>query len=174
LFTTTWQRVWSTLSRDTPRIDARRLTFIGHRQLITIDRQAREDDREVVLHTDEAAPARLVGVLGLDRITIEPPRSGRIDDQTLTAPREEVWFSDGESPRRPAVEEVTRRLMLGFGIDEAQAFAVLVRYARETGTRLCDVASRLDDELSDDAPAPVRVAALRRLQRIRDGLSGRR
>jgi anti-anti-sigma regulatory factor len=73
LFETALQRVWPLLRSNTVRIGARKLEFIGHQQLCTLEERAREHDRKVVLSTDQPTVARLIEVLGLSHVRANAP-----------------------------------------------------------------------------------------------------
>ncbi|MCV7400825.1 MEDS domain-containing protein [Mycobacterium fragae] len=68
LFETTLRRVWPLESGHTLRIDAQRLTFISHQQLVMLEERAREQDSKVQLWTEQPVINRLVDVLGLRHV----------------------------------------------------------------------------------------------------------
>lgn len=73
LYTTALQRIWSLLDDD-PLIviDAQGLEFISHQQLYTLDHYARANGRTVILRTGQRIPTRLVGVLQLTNVELQP------------------------------------------------------------------------------------------------------
>jgi anti-anti-sigma regulatory factor len=73
LFATTLQRIWPLVQRHTVRIDARELEFIGHQQLGMLEQRAREHNRKVVLVTNQPIPSRIVNLLDLTNVRVEPP-----------------------------------------------------------------------------------------------------
>jgi hypothetical protein len=65
LFDTTLERVWPLESSHTLRIGAQELKFISHEPMFNLEERAREQDRKVVLSTNQPAISRLVDVLDL-------------------------------------------------------------------------------------------------------------
>jgi anti-anti-sigma regulatory factor len=76
LFSTVLQRVWPLVPDTTVRIAAEELSFIGHQQLRLLEDCARADNREVVLSTNQPTICRLVELLRLTRVRVDPV-SGR-------------------------------------------------------------------------------------------------
>lgn len=76
LFTTTLRRVWPLAAGDPVVIDAQRLEFISHQELLTLDRHARSDGRTVVLRTGQRVPTRPARLLDLTNVRVEP----RVED----------------------------------------------------------------------------------------------
>lgn len=72
-FTAALHHIWPLLTEDKMIIDARRLEYIGHQQLLTLDDLARADGRQVVLRTGQPIPIRLVDLLGLTHVRAELP-----------------------------------------------------------------------------------------------------
>lgn len=76
VFDTALQRVWPLVAGNTVRIAADELSFIGHQQLHLLEDRARTHNREVVLSTDQPTVCRLVELLRLTRVRVDPV-SGR-------------------------------------------------------------------------------------------------
>ncbi|MEE3752638.1 MEDS domain-containing protein [Mycobacterium intracellulare] len=72
LYTTALQRIWSLLVDDPLIIDAQDLEFISHQQLYTLDHYARTDGRTVILRTGQRIPTRLLDVLHLTNVELQP------------------------------------------------------------------------------------------------------
>jgi anti-anti-sigma regulatory factor len=70
LFDTTLQRVWPLESSHTLRIGAQGLKFISHEPMFNLEERAREQDRKVVLSTNQPAVSRLVDVLDLIHVRV--------------------------------------------------------------------------------------------------------
>ncbi len=68
LFDTTLQRIWPLESGNTVRIGAHDLEFISHQQMFMLEERARQQDRKVVLSTNQPVINRLVDVLGLTHV----------------------------------------------------------------------------------------------------------
>jgi anti-anti-sigma regulatory factor len=73
LFATMVQRTWPLTGDETLVVDAQQLQFIGHRQLVGLDRYARAHHRKVVLRTGQPIPIRLAGLLDLTNVEVTPP-----------------------------------------------------------------------------------------------------
>ena len=118
LFTTTLQRIWPLMTDHTLRIDASNLEFIGHQQLCMLEESAREQNRKVVLCTNQRTAVRLVDLLNLSNVRVEAPavyHRGRRDPATArrtaatrTTTREPTCHRAGQGhadaefrPRRP-------------------------------------------------------------------------
>ncbi|KAA1249445.1 anti-anti-sigma factor [Mycobacterium simiae] len=69
-------RILSQTAEKAVIIDARGLEFIGHRQLITLDRYAQAHARTVVLRAARRTITRLAGLLSLTNVRVEPPLQG--------------------------------------------------------------------------------------------------
>jgi anti-anti-sigma regulatory factor len=72
LFDTTLQRVWPLESSHTLHIGAQELKFISHEPMFNLEERAREQDRKVVLSTNQPAITRLVDVLDLIHVRATP------------------------------------------------------------------------------------------------------
>lgn len=72
LFATTLHRTWALMQDDPVMVDAQDLQFISHRQLVALDHCARADHRTIVLRTNQRVVTRLVGLLGLTHLRVEP------------------------------------------------------------------------------------------------------
>lgn len=72
LFDTTLQRVWPLESSHTLHIGAQELNFISHEPMFNLEERAREQDRKVVLSTNQPAISRLVDVLDLIHVRATP------------------------------------------------------------------------------------------------------
>jgi hypothetical protein len=72
LFDTTLQRVWPLESSHTLQIGAQELKFISHEPMFNLEERAREQDRKVVLSTNQPAIGRLVDVLDLIHVRATP------------------------------------------------------------------------------------------------------
>jgi DcmR-like sensory protein len=72
LFDTTLQRVWPLESSHTLQIGAQELKFISHEPMFNLEERAREQDRKVVLSTNQPAITRLVDVLDLIHVRATP------------------------------------------------------------------------------------------------------
>jgi len=71
LFATTLQRILPLLSPGTLDIDARELEFIGHRQLVLLDRCCAAHDRVAVLRSNRPTVQRLFDIIGFDNLRID-------------------------------------------------------------------------------------------------------
>jgi anti-anti-sigma regulatory factor len=71
LFGDTLQRILPLLPHDTLDIDARELEFVGHRQLVLLDRYCAAHDRVAVLRSDRPTVQRLFDLIGFDNIHID-------------------------------------------------------------------------------------------------------
>lgn len=69
-FTTVLGRIWPLISGREVTVDARGLAYIGHRQLLELDRRARSDRRRVVLRTGQPILIRLAGLLNLTNVRV--------------------------------------------------------------------------------------------------------
>jgi anti-anti-sigma regulatory factor len=169
LFTTTLQRIWPLMTDHTLRIDASNLEFIGHQQLRMLEESAREQDRKVVLCTNQRTAVRLVDLLDLSNVRVEAPPAyptGAAEAEL----REELRQREEQLESQPAIEQVKGMLMQNFGLDAQDAFALLAGLSQDTNTRVKDVAARIRDELTDSAPADARQATLDALTALRDRL----
>jgi hypothetical protein len=72
LFDTTLQRVWPLESSHTLHIGAQELRFISHEPMFNLEERAREQDRKVVLSTNQPTISRLVDVLDLIHVRATP------------------------------------------------------------------------------------------------------
>lgn len=75
VFATALRRLWPLTTSDTLHIDVEALRFIGQRQLVTLDQTAVQHSTAVVLHTRERFPRRLVELLDLTAVRVEPTTS---------------------------------------------------------------------------------------------------
>jgi anti-anti-sigma regulatory factor len=170
LFTTTLQRIWPLMTDQTLRIDASNLEFIGHQQLCMLEESAREQNRKVVLCTNQRTAVRLVDLLSLSNVRVEAPAvypTGVAETQRL---REELRQREQQLESQPAIEQVKGMLMQNFGLDAQDAFALLACLSQDTNTKLKDVAARIRDELTEKAPPDVRQSTLDALTALRDRL----
>lgn len=71
-FTTTLERICPVVDADEVVIDAGRLGFIAHRELCTLDDQARRQGRHIALRGSSPVLARLATLLDLTNIRVEP------------------------------------------------------------------------------------------------------
>jgi anti-anti-sigma regulatory factor len=71
-FSTTLQRIWPVAGGDGVVVDIDGLTFISHRELLTLDRFARRDGRQVVMRGSSPVVRRLVPLLDLTYVILEP------------------------------------------------------------------------------------------------------
>jgi hypothetical protein len=80
-FSTVVRRIWPLVGGDDVGpgpggddvvIDVDAVEFIGHRQLLTLDRYARRDARQVVMRGNSPVVTRLVKLLDLGSIRVEP------------------------------------------------------------------------------------------------------
>jgi anti-anti-sigma regulatory factor len=78
-FTAALQRIWPLTAGDHLTIDARWLDFVTHRELLTLDDQARAHGRKVVLLSDQRMLIRLVELLELENVRVDRPRSAAVD-----------------------------------------------------------------------------------------------
>jgi anti-anti-sigma regulatory factor len=148
LFTTTLQRIWPLMPDHTLRIDAGNLEFIGHQQLCMLEESAREQNRKVVLCTNQRIAVRLVDLLNLSNVRVEPPPVYPTG----------VAEAERQLQSQPAIEQVKGMLMQNFGLDAQDAFALLACLSQDTNTKLMDVAARIRDELTENPPAESRQA----------------
>jgi anti-anti-sigma regulatory factor len=157
LFTTTLRRLWPRVSHETLVIDAQALNFIGHRQLVTLDRLARADGTQVVLRTDERVVARLVELLDLTNVSVQPP-----DDH------------DGDTgrppPSVPAIEQVKTLLIHDFGLSPENALRVLETFSHDTHTDLRAVAAQIYDDLVRNDSEESRRATVAAIRTVGDRL----
>jgi anti-anti-sigma regulatory factor len=72
LFDTTLERVWPLESNHTLHIGAQELQFISHGPIFNLEERAREQDRKVVLSTNQPAISRLVDVFDLIHVRVTP------------------------------------------------------------------------------------------------------
>jgi MEDS: MEthanogen/methylotroph, DcmR Sensory domain len=72
LFDTTLQRIWPLESSHTLHIGAQELRFISHEPMFNLEERARDQDRKVVLSTNQPAISRLVDVLDLIHVRATP------------------------------------------------------------------------------------------------------
>lgn len=72
-FSTALQWIWPLAASDEVVIDARALDFVTHPQLVTLDRLAAAEGRQVVLRTDRRMVARLAELLDLTNLRVEAP-----------------------------------------------------------------------------------------------------
>ncbi|WP_085087466.1 MEDS domain-containing protein [Mycolicibacter senuensis] len=71
LFAATLHRILPLLSQAPLEIDARELDFVGHRQLLLLDRCCAAHDRVAVLHSDRPIVRRLFDLIGFEHIDID-------------------------------------------------------------------------------------------------------
>ncbi|WP_313676540.1 MEDS domain-containing protein [Mycolicibacterium sp.] len=79
-FSTVLQRIWPVVGGDVGPgpggddvvIDIDAVEFIGHRQLLTLDRYARRDARQIVMRGSSPVVTRLVKLLDLTSVRLEP------------------------------------------------------------------------------------------------------
>ncbi|AEF37065.1 conserved hypothetical protein [Mycolicibacter sinensis] len=71
LFAATLHRILPLLSQATLEIDARELDFVGHRQLLLLDRCCAAHDRVAVLHSSRPTVRRLFDLIGFEHIHID-------------------------------------------------------------------------------------------------------
>lgn len=71
-FSTTVQRIWPVAGGDRVVVDVGALTFISHRELLILDDVARRDGRKVVMRGSSPVVSRLVPLLDLTNVTLEP------------------------------------------------------------------------------------------------------
>lgn len=71
VFVSTLERVWRLQEPGTVVIDARGLDFVTHHQLYALDKLARDEQREVLLRTDQPIVARLTELLELTNVRLE-------------------------------------------------------------------------------------------------------
>ncbi|MGB5795203.1 MAG: hypothetical protein WBH51_05345 [Mycolicibacter algericus] len=71
LFAATLHRILPLLSQATLEIDARELDFVGHRQLLLLDRCCATHDRVAVLHSSRPTVRRLFDLIGFEHIHID-------------------------------------------------------------------------------------------------------
>lgn len=76
IFTTTLRRIWRLADGDELVVDARNLAFIDHQQLLALDRLARADSRQVLLRGGPAIISRLIGLLNLTNVRVDPLSAG--------------------------------------------------------------------------------------------------
>ncbi|BBU24606.1 hypothetical protein MXEN_20320 [Mycobacterium xenopi RIVM700367] len=76
-FTAALQRIWPLAGGEELIIDARWLDFVTHRELLTLDEQARAHGRQVVLISNQQMLVRLVELLELESVRLD--RSGAVD-----------------------------------------------------------------------------------------------
>ncbi|MDT5209712.1 MAG: hypothetical protein QOF67_2127 [Mycobacterium sp.] len=170
LFTTTLQRIWPLTTDHSLRIDASSLEFIGHQQLGMLEESAREQNRKVVLCTNQRTAVRLVDLLNLSNVRVEAPPAYPTGVTEVARLRQELRQREEQLESQPAIEQVKGMLMQIFGLDAQDAFALLSCLSQDTNTKLKDVAARIRDELTDHAPADARQAALDALTTLRDRL----
>jgi hypothetical protein len=72
LFATALRRLWPLTTGDTIHVDVEELRFIGQRQLVTLDQTAVRHSASVVLHSNERFIRRLVDLLDLTAVRVEP------------------------------------------------------------------------------------------------------
>lgn len=70
LFDTTLHRVWPLVPGHTMRIGADELKFISHQRLCLLESQAREQNRNVILSTNQPTVSRLVDLLDLTHVQV--------------------------------------------------------------------------------------------------------
>jgi anti-anti-sigma regulatory factor len=170
LFTTTLQRIWPLMTDHTLRIDASNLEFIGHQQLCMLEESAREQNRKVVLCTDQRIAVRLVDLLHLSNVRVEAPPVYPTGGAEVVRLRQELRQREQQLESQPAIEQVKGMLMQNFGVGAEDAFALLASFSQDTNTKLKDVAARIRDELTENAPADGRRATLDGLTALRDRL----
>jgi anti-anti-sigma regulatory factor len=169
LFTTTLQRIWPMPPGHTVRIDAQGLEFISHQQLLLLEEQARAHNSNIVLRTNQPIPTRLVDVLDLTDVQVEAvPHRAPADDAVHL--REKPQHRERQLDSQPAIEQVKGMLIQNLGLDAHDAFDLLVSISQETNTKLGDVAERIRDELTGNAPHEARQATLDALIAVRDRL----
>lgn len=69
-FTAAVRRVWQFTPAGLVTVDARDLSYIGHQQLLDLERQAAAERRRILFRTDQPVLARLVDLLGLQHISV--------------------------------------------------------------------------------------------------------
>lgn len=70
-FATTLQRIWAVAGEQSVIVDISGVTFISHRELLTIDDLARRDERQVVMRGSSPIVSRLVPLLELTNVRLE-------------------------------------------------------------------------------------------------------
>ncbi len=168
LFATILQRAWPLGGGHTLCIGARGLEFIGHEQLLLLDRRARQERREIRLLTDQPVLMRLVTLLDLTNLRVEPPAA-------LPAVDGEFGYGGGQLEEREssakdqrAVGQVAAMVMQNLGVDAQEAFAVLAKFSHDTDANLCDLVERIHDELT--GPEETRRSTLHALEAVRNRL----
>ncbi|ORV18480.1 MEDS domain-containing protein [Mycobacterium celatum] len=71
LFDAALRRLWPLLRGNILRIGAKKLEFLGHKQLYAVEERAREHDRKVVRATNQPTITRLIEVLGLTHVRVD-------------------------------------------------------------------------------------------------------
>jgi len=131
LFTMTLQRIWPLMTDHTLRIDASNLEFIGHQQPCMLEESAREQNRKVVLCTNQRTAIRLVDLLNLSSVRVEaPPRVSHRGRRGSCDWRQELRQREEQLESQPAIEQVKGMLMQNFGVDAQEAFACCRVYRR--------------------------------------------
>ncbi len=170
LFTTTLQRIWPLMTDHTLRIDASNLEFVGHQQLCMLEESAREQNRKVVLCTNQRIAVRLVDLLNLSNVRVEAPPTYPTGAAEVVRLRQELRQREEQLESQPAIEQVKGMLMQNFGLDAQDAFALLSCLSQDTNTKVKDVAARIRDELTEHAPVASQQATLDALTALRDRL----
>ncbi len=70
-FSTTLQRIWPVVQEDTVVVDVSGVTFISHRELLSLNSLAQRDDRRVVMRGSSPIVSRLVPLLDLTNVCLE-------------------------------------------------------------------------------------------------------
>ncbi|MFC5139896.1 ANTAR domain-containing protein [Actinomycetospora rhizophila] len=179
-----WHAVVRTLERVGPLglgdvlvIDAVELEFIDHRGLEALDHYARTLDRDVLLHVDRHAVARLADWLDLSRVrVVAPPAPSTPGGPADAAPgqleqlRDQLEHRERQLESLPDIEQAKGMLMHALDLTDQQAFDTLIRLSQQTNTKLRVVAALLRDELAGSASDHTRRTATEIATALRDRL----
>lgn len=153
VFTTTLSRIWPLTAGTTLHIDARELTFVDHRSLITLGQIARRHSSTVVLHTDQRFIGRILELVDVPGVSVAPWR-----DST---------FADAIS----MIEEVTELLTALLGWTSADVLTVLRKLSEGSNITMHDLAAQICHDLADGSPGPRRQARMDTLVAFRNRLA---
>lgn len=153
IFSTTLRRIWPLTAGTTLHIDARELTFIDHRSLITLGQVARRHSSTVVLHTDQRFIGRILDLLDVPAVSVRPWR--------------DTTFADAIA----MIAELTEVLTDTLGWTSADVLTVLRNLTKGSDITMRDLAAQIRDDLADDSPGLQRQARRDTLVAFRNQLA---
>jgi hypothetical protein len=153
VFTTTLGRIWPLTAGTTLHVDARELTFVDHRSLITLSQVARRHSSTVVLHTDHQFIGRILDLLDVPAVRVQAWRGTN--------------FADAIS----MIEQVTVLLTDALAWTSADVLPVLRNLSEGSNIAMRDLAAQIRDDLAGDSPGDQRQARLDTLLAVRDRLA---